>query len=101
MLNNMKGVCGIPELIEHWLIEIAPGEVNETEKYRYTTMESIAGTFRTHVWLVLKPCVQPLHMFCTKAELVSAIWDIIISKYTPCYDIQIFDLPLSSSKDSG
>ncbi|KAG0692987.1 hypothetical protein DFH29DRAFT_816849 [Suillus ampliporus] len=101
MLNNMKGVRGIPELIEHWLVEIAPGEVDKTEKYRYTTMESIEGTFRTHIQLVLKPRARPLHMFRTKAELVSAIRDIVASKYTPCNDIQNFDLPFSSSKDSG
>ncbi|KAG1819135.1 uncharacterized protein BJ212DRAFT_1479245 [Suillus subaureus] len=52
MLNEMKGVRGIPELVEHWLIEIASGEVDETEKYCYKTLESIE-------------------------ELVSVIWDII------------------------
>ncbi|KAG2115108.1 uncharacterized protein F5147DRAFT_649527 [Suillus discolor] len=78
MLNNMKGVYGIPELIEYWLIEIAPGEVDETEKYRYTIMESTEGTFHTHVRLVLKPHMRPLQMFCTKAELVSVIWDIVV-----------------------
>ncbi|KAG1817265.1 uncharacterized protein BJ212DRAFT_1480495 [Suillus subaureus] len=49
MLNEMKGVHGVPELVEHWLIEIASGE----------------------------PHARPLHMFCTKAELVSVIWDIV------------------------
>ncbi|KAG2129255.1 uncharacterized protein EDB93DRAFT_1256318 [Suillus bovinus] len=77
MLNEMKGVCGIPKLVEHWLVKIAPREVDETEKYRYKTLESIEGTFCTHIQLVLKPHAQPLHMFCTKAELVSAIRDII------------------------
>jgi hypothetical protein len=101
MLNEMKGVRGVPELVEHWLVEIRPGEVDETEKYRYKTLESIEGTFRTHIRLVLKPRARPLHMFRTKAELVSAIRDIVASKYTPCDDIQIFDLPFSSSKDSG
>ncbi|KAG2361789.1 hypothetical protein BDR07DRAFT_1485481 [Suillus spraguei] len=82
MLNNMKGVCGIPKLIEHWLVKITPGEVDKMEKYHYTTMESIEGTFHTHVQLVLKPHAQPLHMFHMKAELVSMIWDIIIIQKT-------------------
>ena len=82
MMQKMKGVRGVPELTEYWLVEIAPGEVDESEKYRYHTPPSIIGTFRTHVRLVLRPRARPLHMFRTKLELVGAIRDIVKSKHT-------------------
>ncbi|KAG2096726.1 uncharacterized protein F5147DRAFT_778235 [Suillus discolor] len=41
MLHEMKGVHGIPELVEYWLVEVAPGEVDETMSYRYKVFESI------------------------------------------------------------
>ncbi|KAG1801325.1 uncharacterized protein HD556DRAFT_1438366 [Suillus plorans] len=77
MLHEMKGVHGIPELVEYWLVEVAPGEVDETMSYRYKVFESIKGTSRTHLHLVLKPCERPLHAFRTKLELVGALQDIV------------------------
>ena len=101
MLEEMRGVRGIPDLIEHWLVEIAPGMVDKTAKYRYGFPDSTIGTFRTHIRLVLKPHAQPLHEFRTKVELVGAMQDIVNSKHM-LDDTQTFLLPLFfSSKDSG
>ncbi|KAG0694391.1 hypothetical protein DFH29DRAFT_1006390 [Suillus ampliporus] len=33
MLREMQGVCGVPELVEYWLVKIAPGQVDETMSY--------------------------------------------------------------------
>ncbi|KAG1859221.1 hypothetical protein F4604DRAFT_1930759 [Suillus subluteus] len=77
MLREMQGVHGVPELVEYWLIEIAPNEVDETMNYQYKVLGSIKGTSRMHIHLVLKPCARPLHAFWTKVELVSAPWDIV------------------------
>jgi hypothetical protein len=93
MLDKMRGVRGIPDLIEHWLVEIAPGMVDKTAKYRYGFPESTIGTFRTHVRLVLKPRARPLHKFRTKVELVGAMQDIVNSKHM-LDDTQTFLLPL-------
>ncbi|KAG1880183.1 hypothetical protein F4604DRAFT_1922866 [Suillus subluteus] len=71
MLREMQGVHGVPELVEYWLVEIAPNEV----------LGSIKGTSHTHIHLVLKPRAWPLHAFQTKVELVSALWDIVKSAY--------------------
>ncbi|KAG2056115.1 hypothetical protein BDR06DRAFT_970251 [Suillus hirtellus] len=35
MMWEMQGVCGMPELVEYWLVEIAPNEVDETMNYQY------------------------------------------------------------------
>ncbi|KAG1898433.1 uncharacterized protein F5891DRAFT_899785, partial [Suillus fuscotomentosus] len=77
MLGEMRGVRGVPELVEYWLVEIAPNEVDETMNYRYKVFGSIRGTSRTHVRLVLKPRARPLHAFRTRVELVSALRDIV------------------------
>ncbi|KAG0694252.1 hypothetical protein DFH29DRAFT_1006511 [Suillus ampliporus] len=66
----MQGVHGVPQLIEYWLVEIGPEEVNETINYRGKIWKSIKGTSRTHVRLVLKLRARPLHMFQMKLELL-------------------------------
>jgi hypothetical protein len=90
MLQAMKDVRGVPQLIDHWLVEIKPGKVDQTGLYRYKLLNSLQGAVRTHVRLVLKPRARPLYMFRTKAELLGAIRDIISSKY-------IFNTPPSST----
>ncbi|KAG1789203.1 uncharacterized protein HD556DRAFT_1447263 [Suillus plorans] len=77
MLQAMQGVRGVPQLFEHWLVEIGPQEVDETMSYRGKIWQSIKGTSRTHVHLVLKPRARPLHTFRTKVELISVIQDIV------------------------
>ncbi|KAG1721677.1 hypothetical protein EDB19DRAFT_2029553 [Suillus lakei] len=86
MLREMQGVRGVPELVEYWLVEIAPNEVDETMNYRYKVLGSIKGTSHMHVHLVLKPRTRPLHAFWTKLELVSALQDIVIVQRTAVED---------------
>jgi hypothetical protein len=81
MLQDMQGVHDVPELVEYWLVEIAPNKVDETMDYQYKVLGSIKGTSHMYVCLVLKPCARPLHAFQTKLELVSALQDIIKSAY--------------------
>ncbi|KAG1887912.1 uncharacterized protein F5891DRAFT_1199481 [Suillus fuscotomentosus] len=52
MLQAMQGVRGVPQLIEHWLVEIGPQEVDETMSYCGKIWQSIKGTSRTHVQLI-------------------------------------------------
>ncbi|KAG2080125.1 uncharacterized protein F5147DRAFT_784509 [Suillus discolor] len=58
MLREMQGVCGVPELVEYWLVEIAPNE----------------------------PRTRPLHAFQTRVELVSALQDIVKIQQTAVED---------------
>ncbi|KAG2094411.1 uncharacterized protein F5147DRAFT_584999 [Suillus discolor] len=90
MLQAMKDVRGVPQLIDHWLVEIKPGKVDQMGLYCYKLLNSLQGAVCTHVRLVLKPCARPLYMFRTKAELLGTIRDIISSKY-------IFNTPPSST----
>lgn len=78
MLEALKGVPGIPELIEYWLVEMVPDEVDDTQMYRQRIYSSTAGMYRTHVRLVLKPKARPLHEFRSRKELVKAIRDIVL-----------------------
>lgn len=55
MMEKMKGVCGVPELVEYWLVELMPGKVDQTADYWYKALRSLQGTFHTHIHVVLKP----------------------------------------------
>ncbi|KAG1848103.1 hypothetical protein F4604DRAFT_1687831 [Suillus subluteus] len=77
MMKKMEGIHGVPQLIEYWLIEVALGKVKDMRVYHYKFPYSIQYTFRTHIHLVLKPHVQPLHKFCSKVEFLSTIQDIV------------------------
>ncbi|KAG1767509.1 hypothetical protein EDD22DRAFT_949965 [Suillus occidentalis] len=61
MMEKMKGIHGVPQLVKYWLVEVAPGK----------------GTFCTHIRVVLKPWGRPLHKFCTKYKLLASVWDIV------------------------
>ncbi|KAG1756962.1 hypothetical protein EDB19DRAFT_1900512 [Suillus lakei] len=52
MLWEMQGVHGVPELVEYWLVEIAPNEVDETMNYRYKVLGSIKGTSSFSSYLI-------------------------------------------------
>ncbi|KAG1722132.1 uncharacterized protein EDB91DRAFT_1256195 [Suillus paluster] len=77
MMEKMDGICGVPCLVEYWLVEMEPSEVDETVKYHQKVLHSIQGTSCTHVCLVLKPCVQPLYQFRSHTEFLTVIWDIL------------------------
>ncbi|KAG0692147.1 hypothetical protein DFH29DRAFT_882976 [Suillus ampliporus] len=78
MLKAMSGVHGVPELIDHWLVERSDNIVDQTRDYRRAENPSIQGTHRMHVRLVMKPCARPLHAFRTLKEFVRVIRDIAI-----------------------
>ncbi|KAG2336313.1 hypothetical protein BDR05DRAFT_896897 [Suillus weaverae] len=80
MMEKMKGVPGVPELVEYCRVVLSSGEVDNTRNYRYKEFPSLAGTWRTHVRLVMKPRGRRLQQFRTKKELVRALRDIAISK---------------------
>ncbi|KAG0693675.1 hypothetical protein DFH29DRAFT_881277 [Suillus ampliporus] len=48
MLQAMQGVRGVPQLIEYWLVEIGPEEVDETINYCGKIWKSIKGTSHIH-----------------------------------------------------
>ncbi|KAG1841580.1 hypothetical protein F4604DRAFT_1540878, partial [Suillus subluteus] len=77
MLKKMQGVRGVPELVEFGKVKLSTGEVDNTRMYRYQELPSLAGTWRTHFRLVMKPRGRPLHKFRTKLEFLQAIRDIV------------------------
>jgi hypothetical protein len=81
MLELMKGVPGVPQLEDYWLVEGEDGVVERTSDLRFKNFKSASHEIRTHIHLVLTPCARPLHKFQTKKELVKALRDIILSKY--------------------
>ncbi|KAG2358665.1 hypothetical protein BDR07DRAFT_1489173 [Suillus spraguei] len=82
MLNSMRGVPGVPDLVEYWLVTTSDGKADNTQNYRKKERKSTRGTNRAHVRLVFKPCARPLHMFRTLKELVRALRDIVIIQKT-------------------
>jgi hypothetical protein len=80
MLKALKDIPGVPQYVEHCLVEVEPGKVDDTQMYRQKIYNSTQGIYRTHVRLVLKPRARPLHEFRTRKELVKALRDIVLSK---------------------
>ncbi|KAG1889729.1 uncharacterized protein F5891DRAFT_965230, partial [Suillus fuscotomentosus] len=80
MLKALKDIPGVPQYVEHCLVEVEPGKVDDTQMYRQKIYNSTQGVYRTHVRLVLKPRARPLHEFRTRKELVKALHDIVLSK---------------------
>ncbi|KAG2126070.1 hypothetical protein DEU56DRAFT_916219 [Suillus clintonianus] len=77
MMKKMDGLRGVPHLVEYWLVEMEPGEVDETVKYRQKITRSLQGTSHTHVRMVLKPRARPLYQFRSRLEFLTAIRDIL------------------------
>jgi hypothetical protein len=81
MLKDLKSVPGVPQYVEHCLVEMEPGKVDDTQMYRQRIYNSTHGVYRTHVRLVLKPRARPLHEFRTRKVLVKALRDIVLSEF--------------------
>ncbi|OAX35835.1 hypothetical protein K503DRAFT_660133, partial [Rhizopogon vinicolor AM-OR11-026] len=77
MMEKMKGVPGVPELVEYCQVILSSGDIDNTRMYRYKERESTEGTWRTHVRLVMKPRGRRLEEFRTKREFVQALRDIV------------------------
>ncbi|KAG2153068.1 uncharacterized protein EDB93DRAFT_1102815 [Suillus bovinus] len=41
MMEKMEGVRGVPQLVEYWLVEVAPGKVDQTVEYHYKSVRSL------------------------------------------------------------
>ncbi|KAG2744239.1 hypothetical protein P692DRAFT_201722157, partial [Suillus brevipes Sb2] len=80
MLKALKDIPGVPQYVEHCLVEVEPGKVDDTQMYCQKIYNSTQGIYCTHVRLVLKPRARPLHEFRTRKELVKALRDIVLSK---------------------
>ncbi|KAG2339631.1 hypothetical protein BDR05DRAFT_1003140 [Suillus weaverae] len=78
MLEAMKGVPGVPKLVEFWLIEVMPNQPDDTQLYRQKIHNSTMGMYRTHVHLVLKPKACRLQEFRSRKELVRTLHDIAL-----------------------
>ncbi|KAG1896337.1 uncharacterized protein F5891DRAFT_958738, partial [Suillus fuscotomentosus] len=63
MLKALKDIPGVPQYVEHCLVEVEPGKVDDTQMYRQKIYNSTQGVYHTHVCLVLKPRARPLHEF--------------------------------------
>ena len=77
MMQLMEGVDGVPKLHDYWVVEVAPGVVDKTERYCEESFHRSMKSCRTHVRLVMQPCARPLTMFKSKKELISCIRDLI------------------------
>ncbi|KAG2108786.1 hypothetical protein BD769DRAFT_1365817 [Suillus cothurnatus] len=63
MLKTLKDIPSVPKYIEHCLVEVEPGKVDDTQMYCQKIYSSTQGVYRMHVRLVLKPQAHPLHEF--------------------------------------
>ncbi|KAG1855878.1 hypothetical protein C8R48DRAFT_776246 [Suillus tomentosus] len=56
MMEKMDGICGVPRLVEYWLVEMEPGEVDKIVKYFQKVPHSIKGTsqFLTSILDIIK-----------------------------------------------
>ncbi|KAI6142015.1 hypothetical protein BKA82DRAFT_4361475 [Pisolithus tinctorius] len=77
MMKLVQDIDGVPKLQHYWVVEVEPGIVDKTERYRDEKWRSCMKSWRTHVRLAMKPCARPMVMFKTKKELVSCIRDIL------------------------
>ncbi|KAG2045940.1 hypothetical protein BDR06DRAFT_977845 [Suillus hirtellus] len=79
MLEEMKGVAGVPRLVEYWLIQAEEGHPNKTQRYHNKIENSTVGAYHTHICLVLKPRACPLYMFRSKKELLRVLRNIVLT----------------------
>jgi len=80
-MTLVEGICGVPELVDSWMVEICPGIVDVTSRYRSEECQASMKVIRTHIHTVMSLCGRPLTKFRTKRELVQCIRDIIIGEY--------------------
>ena len=80
MMKRMKGVRGVPKLIDSWTVKILPGVVDVTSRYRSEESHIHMKSIRTHVRTATSPRGRLLSKFRSKRELVQCVRDILISK---------------------
>lgn len=77
MMKRVKGIPGVPEIVEHWRVQVVNGIVDSTFRYRSELQRNCMRGDRTHVRLVISPCGQPLTQFRTKRELIQCVRDVL------------------------
>ena len=82
MMKQMKGVCGVPKLIDSWTVKILPGVVNVTSWYCSEELHIHMKSIWMHVQTSINLHGCQLSKFRTKHELVQCLRDILISKYS-------------------
>ena len=82
-MTRVEGIRGIPQLVDSWVVEIRPGVVDITSRYRSEECQLSMKVIRTHVRKVTSPRGRPLTKFRTKRELIQCIRDILIGEYIP------------------
>ncbi|KIO09339.1 hypothetical protein M404DRAFT_21903 [Pisolithus tinctorius Marx 270] len=55
MMKLVQDIDGVPKLQHYWVIEVEPGIVDKTERYRDEKWRSCMKSRRTHVRLAMKP----------------------------------------------
>ncbi|KAG1883166.1 hypothetical protein F4604DRAFT_1921073 [Suillus subluteus] len=81
MLEAMRSIPGVPELVDYWMVERLDGKADKTKNYCHphvADVASILGTYHTHICLIMKPRARPLTEFRTLREFVKALRDIVI-----------------------
>ena len=81
MMKQLKGICGVPNLADSWVVEVRPGVVDVTSQYRPEESHIHMKSVQTHAWAVINPHGCQLSKFRTKHELVQCLRDILTSKY--------------------
>ena len=81
MMKWMKGVCGMHNLVDSWMVEVHPGIVDITSRYRSEESHIHMKSIWMHVRTVISPCGCHLSKFRTKHEFMQCLRDILFSKY--------------------
>ena len=81
MMKQLKGIRGVPNLVDSWVVEVRPGVVDVTSRYRPEEARIHMKSVRTHARAVISPRGRQLSKFRTKRELVQCLRDILTSKY--------------------
>ena len=81
IMKWMKGVHGMPNLMDSWTVEVCPGIVDITSQYHSEESHIHMKSIWMHVWTVISPCGHHLFKFRTKCKFVQCLRDILFSKY--------------------
>lgn len=80
-MKIMQGTPGVPNLVDHWVVEIPPGRPDVTSWYRSDVDQAFMKGVRTHARTAMTPRGRPLTKFRSKREFVKCIRDVLVSVY--------------------
>jgi len=81
IMKWVNGICGVPNLVDSWMVEVCPGVIDVTSQYHSEESHVYMKSIQMHVWTVISLHGHHLSRFRTKHELVQCIRDILVSKY--------------------